>query len=48
MRFSSNGTGSRLDYTIDFDGKAPGIGPVVKAILTRNITQALRRYAAQS
>ena len=48
MRFSSNGTGSRLDYTIDFDGKAPGIGPLVKAILTRNISAGLRKYAGRS
>jgi Polyketide cyclase / dehydrase and lipid transport len=45
MRFSRAGTGSRLDYTIDFDGKAPGVGPFVKSMLTRNITNALRRYA---
>src|SRR3954454_15263458 len=37
MRFWANGTGSRLDYTIDFDGKAPGVGPLVKAMLTRNV-----------
>jgi uncharacterized protein YndB with AHSA1/START domain len=48
MRFSSKGTGSRLDYTIDFDGKAPGIGPLVKAMLTRNISTGLRKHAAQS
>src|SRR4051795_6835890 len=41
MRFSSNGAGSRLEYTIDFDGRAPGVGPLVKAILTRNISAAL-------
>jgi hypothetical protein len=45
MRFSSNGSGSRVDYTIEFDGKAPGIGPVVKAMLTRNIAKGLRRFA---
>jgi hypothetical protein len=45
MRFSSNGTGSRLDYTIDFDGKAPGVGPVVKAMLGRNVSAGLRKYA---
>jgi uncharacterized protein YndB with AHSA1/START domain len=45
MRFTRQGDGSRLDYTIDFDGKAPGIGPVVKRTLTRNITRALRGYA---
>jgi uncharacterized protein YndB with AHSA1/START domain len=48
MRFSTQGTGSRLDYTIDFDGKAPGVGPAVKAMLTRNVSAALRRYAAGS
>jgi hypothetical protein len=45
MRFSSRGTGSRLDYTIDFDGKLPGIGPLVKTMLTRNISAGLRRFA---
>ena len=46
MRFSRQGTGSRLDYTIDFDGKLPGIGPAVKLMLTRSITAALKKYAA--
>lgn len=46
MRFSPQGSGSRLEYTIDFDGKAPGIGPFVKMMLTRNITRALQKYAA--
>ena len=45
MRFSSNGSGSRLDYTIDFDSKVPGLGPVIKRVLTRNISSGLRRYA---
>ncbi len=48
MRFSPNGDGSRLDYTIDFDGKAPGIGPLVKSVLTRNISTALRKFAQRS
>jgi hypothetical protein len=47
MRFSPEGTGSRLDYTVDFDGKLPGIGTVVQAILARSITNALRRYARE-
>jgi hypothetical protein len=46
MRFSRQGSGSRLDYTIDFDGKLPGLGAVVKRMLTRNITSALEKYAA--
>ncbi|HEY8584758.1 MAG TPA: SRPBCC family protein [Capillimicrobium sp.] len=46
MRFSSApGGGSRLDYTITFDGKLPGIGPAVRLGLQRNITKALRVYA---
>src|SRR5688500_10950325 len=45
MRFSSKGTGSHLDYTIDFDGKLPGIGSIVKRMLTKNISDGLRKYA---
>jgi hypothetical protein len=45
MRFSARDGGSRLDYTIVFDGKLPGIGPVVEKMLTRNISAALRKYA---
>jgi carbon monoxide dehydrogenase subunit G len=45
MRFSRQGEGSRLDYTIVFDGKAPGIGAMVKVLLTRNISTALRKLA---
>jgi uncharacterized protein YndB with AHSA1/START domain len=45
MRFSRQDAGSRLDYTISFDGKLPGIGPVVEVVLTRSITTGLRRYA---
>jgi hypothetical protein len=47
MRFSPRDTGSHLDYTIDFDGKLPGIAPVVKLMLTRNVSAALRRLAVQ-
>jgi uncharacterized protein YndB with AHSA1/START domain len=45
LRFASRGDGSRLDWTITFDGKAPGIGPVVKAKLTRDVSRAMRRLA---
>jgi carbon monoxide dehydrogenase subunit G len=45
MRFSRQGEGSRLDYTIVFDGKAPGIGALAKAVMTRNISTALRKLA---
>lgn len=46
MRFSRQGSGSRLDYTIDFDGKLPGVGAAVKLMLTRSITAGLQKYAA--
>ena len=45
MRFSRQGEGSRLEYTIEFDGKALGIGALVKVMLTRNISTALRKFA---
>jgi hypothetical protein len=45
MRFSRRGDGSHLEYTIDFDGKAPGLAPVVKAMLTRSIERGLDAYA---
>jgi uncharacterized protein YndB with AHSA1/START domain len=46
MRFSRQGSGSRLDYTIEFDGKLPGVGGAVKLMLTRGITAGLQKYAA--
>jgi hypothetical protein len=48
MRFSATPTGSRLDYTIVFAGKVPGLGPLVRVMLTRSIRQALRDYATRS
>src|SRR5881227_2249090 len=45
MRFSRRDGGSHLDYTIDFDGKIPGTGPLIKRTLERNISAGLRRYA---
>jgi hypothetical protein len=45
MRFSRIGEGSRVEYTIAFDGKAPGVGALVKTMLTRNISTGLRRFA---
>jgi hypothetical protein len=47
MRFSSQGDGSRLDYTITFDGKVPGLAPVVKMSLNRSVTKALREIAGR-
>jgi hypothetical protein len=45
LRFTSDGGGSHLDWTITFAGKAPGIGPMVKAKLTRDVSRAMRRLA---
>ena len=45
MRFSRQGAGSHLDYTVVFDGKGPGVGPVVKSMLTRSISKGLARLA---
>ena len=45
LRFTSRGEGSRLDWTITFDGKVPGIGAVVKTKLTRDVSRAMRRLA---
>src|SRR5438270_6268760 len=47
MRFSPKGTGSHLDYTITFDGKFPGTGPLVKVILTRGVSDGLAKAAAR-
>jgi uncharacterized protein YndB with AHSA1/START domain len=46
LRFTSRGDGSHLDWTITFDGKAPGIGPIVKAKLARDVSRAMRKLAA--
>ena len=44
MRFSDTGTGgSRLDYTIEFEGKLPLIGPIIKAGLDQGIRRGLNR-----
>ena len=46
LRFTGRDSGSHLDFTITFDGKAPGIGPMVKAKLTRDVSRAMERLAA--
>jgi hypothetical protein len=45
MRFSRKGDGSRLEYTIVFDGKIPGLGGIVQKVLTKNISAGLKKYA---
>lgn len=46
LRFTSRGDGSHLDWTITFDGKLPGVAPLVRAKLTRDVSQAMQRLAA--
>ena len=41
MRFSSTPEGSALHYTIEFEGKLPLIGPLIRAALNRGIRQGL-------
>lgn len=42
MTFSSKGTGSHLHYTIDFDGKVPGLGFVIARALKGSVPKGLR------
>ena len=48
MRFASNGTGTRLDYVIEFDGLVPLTGPLVKASLERSIRAGLKTVDAHA
>ena len=41
MRFAPEGTGSRLDYTIDFESKIPGAGGLIKAIIEKSVRRGL-------
>lgn len=41
MRFESTATGSRLHYTIEFEGKLPLVGPLICALLNRSIRKGL-------
>src|SRR5215210_7728262 len=36
MRFTPEGDGTNLHYEISFDGKVPGSGPIIAALLKRN------------
>jgi hypothetical protein len=48
MRFSSTGTGSRLDYAIRFGAVVPGLDRVVKKSLERSIPKGLREVEARA
>jgi len=45
LRFTSRGDGSHLDWTITFNGKVPGLAPMVKTKLTRDVSRAMQRLA---
>lgn len=47
MRFARTGTGTRLDYTIDFESKVPGAGGVIKGLLEKNVRKGLAGIAAE-
>jgi uncharacterized protein YndB with AHSA1/START domain len=46
MRFSSTPTGSHLHYTIEFEGRAPFIGPLIRMLLDRGIRKGLGKIRA--
>ena len=46
MRFSSTPTGSHLHYTIQFEGKLPLIGPLIRLVLERGIRKGLAAIRA--
>jgi len=43
MRFSSTPSGSHLHYTIEFEGKLPLIGPLIRVVLDRGIRKGLSK-----
>jgi uncharacterized protein YndB with AHSA1/START domain len=43
MRFSSTPTGSHLHYTIEFEGRLPLIGAIIRAVLDRGIRKGLNK-----
>ena len=43
MKFTDLGGKTRLDYTIDFKGKIPLLGPIVKIALTDGIKKGLKK-----
>ncbi|HWH29000.1 MAG TPA: SRPBCC family protein [Mycobacteriales bacterium] len=47
MRFSPAGTGTRLDYTIEFDSRVPGAGGVLKQAIEQNVRSGLAQIAAE-
>ena len=48
MRFSSHGTGSRVDYVIEFDAKVPLTGPLLKKAIEGNVRSGLKDVDARA
>ena len=48
MRFSSNGSGSRVDYVIEFDAKIPLTGPLLKRTIEGNVRAGLKDVDAKA
>ena len=48
MRFSSHGTGSRLDYVIEFDAKVPLTGPLLRKAIEGNVRKGLKDVDAKA
>ena len=47
MRFAPEGTGTRLDYTIDFESKIPGAGGLIKSMIEKNVRKGLADTAGR-
>lgn len=48
MRFSPNGTGSRVDYVVEFDGKIPLTGPLLRSRIESTIRSGLAKVDAKA
>ena len=48
MRFSPNGTGSRVDYVIEFAPKVPLTGPLLKKAIEGNVRSGLKDVDAKA
>lgn len=41
MQFAADGDGSRLHYTIEFEGKVPGLAAIIRPVLEQGIRRGL-------
>lgn len=47
MRFARKGTGTRLDYTIDFESRIPGAGGIIQGMIDKNVRRGLAGVDAE-